>query len=170
MSIKSFQDDHNPQFVFASEWSNLVATKRPKRKINESETKDMPQSLSSILIHLIFSTKQWEPFITREIETELHPYLASIFRGMKCPTLALDGTEDHIHALFSLSRVISITQLVEEVKTESSKWVKTKGREFGNFHWQNGYGAFFNCAISTSNREELHLPAKNPPSTDHVSG
>ena len=102
----------------------------------------MPQSLSSILIHLIFSTKHREPFITTQIETELHPYLASIFRGLKSPTLALDGTQDHIHALFSLSRVITIAALVEEVKTESSKWIKTKGVEFINFHWQKGYGAF----------------------------
>jgi REP element-mobilizing transposase RayT len=68
--------------------------------------------------------------------------MASVFRGLKSPTLALDGTQDHIHALFSLSRVITIAALVEEVKTESSKWIKTKGVEFINFHWQKGYGAF----------------------------
>jgi len=44
--------------------------------------------------------------------------------------------------MFSLSRVINIADLVEEVKTESSKWIKTKGAEFRNFHWQRGYGAF----------------------------
>jgi putative transposase len=102
----------------------------------------MPQSLSSILIHLIFSTKHREPFITEKIEKELHPYMASIFRGLKSPSLALNGTEDHIHALFSLSRIVTIAELVEEVKTESSKWIKTKGKEFRNFHWQSGYGAF----------------------------
>ena len=53
----------------------------------------MPQSLSSILIHLIFSTKHRQPFITPQIEVELHPYMASIFRAMKSPALALDGTE-----------------------------------------------------------------------------
>lgn len=68
--------------------------------------------------------------------------MASIFRGLKSPSLALNGTEDHIHALFSLSRIITIAELVEEVKTESSKWIKTKGKEFRNFHWQSGYGAF----------------------------
>jgi REP element-mobilizing transposase RayT len=102
----------------------------------------MPQSLSSILIHLIFSTKHREPFISPEIEKELHPYMAKIFRALKSPALAIDGTRDHIHTLFALSRVITIADLVEEVKTESSKWIKTKGPEFGNFHWQSGYGAF----------------------------
>jgi putative transposase len=102
----------------------------------------MPQSLSSILIHLIFSTKNREPFLAPFIERELHPYMAKIFRSLKSPSLAIDGTSDHIHALFSLGRVIKIADLVEEVKTESSKWIKTKGREFEDFHWQRGYGAF----------------------------
>ena len=102
----------------------------------------MPQSLSSILIHLIFSTKNREPLLTPEIETELYPYLASIFNAMKSPALIINGTSDHLHTLFSLSRVVTIADIVEEVKTESSKWIKTKGREFRNFHWQSGYGAF----------------------------
>jgi putative transposase len=102
----------------------------------------MPQSLSSILIHLIFSTKNREPFITPAIEAELHPYMASIFRALKSPSLTIDLTSDHIHILFSLGRVITVADLVEEVKTGSSKWIKTKGPEFRNFHWQKGYGAF----------------------------
>ena len=112
----------------------------------------MAQSLSSILIHLIFSTKNREPFITPAIETELHPYMAKIFRELKSPSLALDGTTDHVHILFSLSRVVAVADLVEEVKTESSKWIKRKGREFKNFHWQAGYGAF---SIGQSNVETL---------------
>ncbi|MEP6707657.1 MAG: IS200/IS605 family transposase [Pyrinomonadaceae bacterium] len=102
----------------------------------------MPQSLSSILIHLIFSTKHREPFITPTIETELHPYMAKIFRGLKSPTLTIGGTNDHVHILFSLGRVIAVADLVEEVKTESSKWIKTKGPEFRDFHWQKGYSTF----------------------------
>jgi putative transposase len=68
--------------------------------------------------------------------------MASIFRELKSPSLTIDGTTDHLHILFSLSRVMNIADLVQEVKTESSKWIKTKGREFRNFHWQSGYGAF----------------------------
>ena len=109
---------------------------------NRKRDQDMPQSLSSILIHLIFSTKNREPFLSPEIEAELYPYIASIFKVMKSPALIIDGASDHVHTLFSLSRVVTIADLVEEVKTESSKWIKTKGREFQNFHWQNGYGAF----------------------------
>ena len=112
----------------------------------------MPQSLSSILIHMIFSTKNREPFITPAIETELHPYMAKIFRELKSPSLTIDGTTDHVQILFSLGRVIKVADLVEEVKTESSKWIKTKGEEFRNFHWQKGYGAF---SIGQSNLAAL---------------
>ncbi len=102
----------------------------------------MPQSLSSVLIHLVFSTKNREPALTEAIEKELHPYMATIFRALKSPSLAIDGTTDHVHILFSLGRVIKTAELVEEVKTASSKWIKTKGPEFRGFHWQKGYGAF----------------------------
>ncbi len=102
----------------------------------------MPQSLSSILIHLIFSTKNRERFITANLEKELHPYMATIFRSQKSPTLSIGGSTDHVHILFALSRVSKIADVVEEVKTNTSKWIKTKGPELRTFQWQRGYGAF----------------------------
>ncbi len=118
----------------------------------------MPQSLSSILIHLVFSTKNREPFITPAIESELHPYMATIFREHNSPSLIIDGTKDHVHTLFALGRTITIADLVEEVKTGSSKWIKTKGRGFRNFHWQKGYGAF---SIGQSNVAALKRYIRN---------
>jgi REP element-mobilizing transposase RayT len=102
----------------------------------------MSQSLASVLIHLIFSTKNREPLIDREIERELYAYMGGIFRDLKSPMLAGNGTEDHAHVLFSLARTVSIADLVEEVKKSSSKWVKTKGSNLQGFQWQAGYGAF----------------------------
>jgi putative transposase len=118
----------------------------------------MPQSLSSILVHLIFSTKNREPFLTPEIETELHPYMATIFRGLNSPSLAINGNFDHVHVLFSLGRVIAVADLVQEVKTETSKWIKTKGDEFSNFYWQRGYGAF---SVGQSNVPALKRYIRN---------
>jgi len=118
----------------------------------------MPQSLSSILVHLVFSTKNREPFITPAIERELHPYMATIFREHNSPSLIIDGTADHMHALFALGRTMTVAELVEEVKTGSSKWIKTKGSEFRNFHWQKGYGAF---SIGRSNVEEVKRYIRN---------
>ncbi len=102
----------------------------------------MPQSLSRILVHLIFSTKNRERFLTPEICDELHPYLAVVLREDGCPSLRVGGVEDHVHLLFGLSRTRTVAQVVETVKTSSSKWIKTKGSAFAEFHWQAGYGAF----------------------------
>lgn len=78
--------------------------------------------------------------------------MATILRELKSPSLAIDGTADHVHILFSMARVVTIADIVEEVKTSTSKWIKTKGREFRNFHWQSGYGAF---SIGQSNVRSL---------------
>lgn len=118
----------------------------------------MSQSLSSVLVHLVFSTKNREPLIKPPIESELHPYLATIFREYNSPSLAIDGTTDHVHALFTLGRTITLADLVEKIKTSSSKWIKTKGHEFKDFHWQRGYGAF---SIGQSNVPDLKRYIRN---------
>ncbi len=102
----------------------------------------MPQSLSSILIHLVFSTKNRQPWITEKIEHELYKYLGGVFLNHQCPSLLIGGEKDHIHVLFSLSRVCTIAELVKAVKISSSIWIKEKGEEFQHFHWQSGYGTF----------------------------
>ena len=102
----------------------------------------MPQSLSRILVHLIFSTKNREPFLVPEIRTELYSYLAGVLREEECPALQVGGVADHVHLLFGLSRTRTVAQVVEQVKTSSSKWIKPRGQAFAGFHWQAGYGAF----------------------------
>ena len=102
----------------------------------------MPQSLSSILIHLVFSTKNRERLITPEVEPELFAYLAIVFRESGCPALDMGGVEDHIHILFRLSRTKPICDMIEEIKKRSSKWIKEKDPALAAFQWQNGYGAF----------------------------
>jgi len=102
----------------------------------------MAQSLSSVLVHLIFSTKERYPFIKAPVADELHAYLATVRATCGCPARRVGGTDDHVHILFSLSRTMAVSDLVEEVKKSSSKWIKTKGPELRAFAWQNGYGAF----------------------------
>jgi REP element-mobilizing transposase RayT len=102
----------------------------------------MAQSLSSILIHLIFSTKNREPLVTAEIEPVLHRYMAGILKEKHCPALTIGGTPDHVHVLFTLARTTSVSDVVEDLKKDSSKWIKTQGAAFHQFHWQAGYGAF----------------------------
>jgi len=112
----------------------------------------MPQSLSRILIHLVFSTKNREPRLTPALQTELHPYLAGILDQIQCPSLQVGGVTDHVHLCFGLSRTRTIAEVVETVKTSSSKWIKTKGNALADFHWQSGYGAF---SVSQSDAETV---------------
>jgi REP element-mobilizing transposase RayT len=102
----------------------------------------MPQSLASVLVHLVFSTKHRQPLIGPDVEGALHAYLATVLREMDSPAIAINGTEDHVHILFRLSRKMALAEVVEEVKKRSSKWIKTKGPAYGEFYWQSGYGAF----------------------------
>ncbi len=101
----------------------------------------MPQSLSKVLVHLIFSTKHREPLIGPGIRPRLHAYLVGILGNLKSPSLQTGGVADHVHILFALSRTITQADVVEEVKKSSSKWMKTEGG-VPTFSWQAGYGAF----------------------------
>lgn len=112
----------------------------------------MPQSLSRLLTHLVFSTKHRTPCLTPDIQQELHPYLAGVLDNIQCPALRVGGVEDHVHLFFGLSRTMSISEVVEKVKTSSSKWLKTKSPALGEFNWQQGYGAF---SVSQSDAEAV---------------
>ncbi len=123
----------------------------------------MPQSLSNILVHVVFSTKHRAPLLGTEVRQELHPYLAGIARHNGCNPLQVGGTEDHVHLLITLSRTLTVAQLVEHLKTGSSKWLKTKGSNLSGFSWQGGYGAFSVGVTQTvevvryiQNQEEHH--------------
>lgn len=118
----------------------------------------MPQSLSRVLIHLVFSTRNRERVLTSTIQTELHPYLTGTLDNIQCPSLQVGGVEDHVHFLFGLSRTRTIANVVETVKTSSSKWIKTKGAEFAYFHWQSGYGAF---SVSQSDADAVVAYIRN---------
>ena len=102
----------------------------------------MPQSLSNILVHIIFSTKLRKSIIASKIETELYAYLASILKNCDCSPIIIGGSEDHVHILCKLSKSRSISSVIEDIKKKSSKWIKTKGQEYMNFYWQSGYGSF----------------------------
>ena len=102
----------------------------------------MAQSLSCVLIHFVFSTKNRRPIISAAFEQDLFPYFATVLRGMNSPSIAINGVEDHIHALFSLARTVTIADVVEEVKKRSSKMAKANPNGVADFQWQNGYGAF----------------------------
>jgi len=120
----------------------------------------MPQSLSSVIIHLVFSTKNHRPVIAGPAASEIHPYLIGILNNLGCPSIQTGGVADHVHLLFRLSRTRTIAEVVEIVKSNSSKWIKTKGSRYSTFHWQLGYGSF---SIGKSEMKSLIEYIKNQP-------
>jgi REP element-mobilizing transposase RayT len=119
----------------------------------------MPQSLSNVLIHIVFSTKNRQPFLRKkESRDVMTGYLIGTLQNLNCPSLIVGVVEDHVHILCNLHRTISIAKLVEELKTSSSARIKTEGPQLRDFHWQNGYGAF---SVSQSNVDEVRRYIEN---------
>lgn len=111
-------------------------------RIRTKNKNTMGQSLVKNYIHIVFSTKHREPLIYPPVETELHAYLGGICNKLGCQVIIVGGYIDHIHILCMLSKKIALMKLMEEIKSYSSKWIKTKGVGYESFYWQDGYGAF----------------------------
>lgn len=102
----------------------------------------MGQSLVIQYTHIVFSTKHREKLILPSIEAELFDYLGGTCNEMDCQSLIVGGHLDHVHILCRLSKNIALAKLLEQIKSNSSKWIKTVDSQFSNFFWQDGYGAF----------------------------
>jgi len=102
----------------------------------------MPQSLSKVYTHIIFSTKHRKNLIDSQIENDLYNYVGGICKNLECNPVQVGGYKNHIHLLCLLSRKIPQMQLVQEIKQVSSKWIKTMDDRYSNFYWQEGYGIF----------------------------
>lgn len=102
----------------------------------------MPQSLSKVYVHIVFSTKQREHILNEQVSPKLYRYLAGICNKMECRPIKIGGHTDHVHVLCMLSKKVTIIKLLEELKKSSSKWMKLQGDNFRLFYWQDGYGIF----------------------------
>ncbi len=102
----------------------------------------MGQSLVKNYLHIVFSTKNRKPLIDEDIENELYSYLTGICNKLECYPIKVGGHTNHVHVLCNLSKKMALVKLMEELKSHSSKWIKTKGDKYSNFYWQDGYGAF----------------------------
>ena len=112
----------------------------------------MPQSLSFLLVHIVFSTKDRAPVLAAPVRPALHAYLATVARNAECECYRVGGIADHVHLAIRFARTITTAKLVEELKTSSSKWLKTQSPALTTFAWQRGYGAF---SVGPSNLEAL---------------
>jgi len=108
----------------------------------------MAQSLAKNLVHLVFSTKNRACLIHDDLRPDLHAYLATVLKNMECPALIINSVEDHVHIFFILHRTVALSSAVGELKSSSSKWLKTQSDQLATFAWQAGFGAF---SVSESN-------------------
>lgn len=113
----------------------------------------MSQSLSNVIVHVVFSTKDRRPFLRdREHREQLHAQLGGTSKTLNCPPIITGGVEDHIHLLARQSRTITLADWVKELKRVTSIWIKEQEPRLNDFTWQAGYGAF---SVSQSQRDKV---------------
>ena len=102
----------------------------------------MAQSLSKVVLHIIFSTKDRESWLDSDVRPRMHAYLAAVCRDLGAQLVRVGGVADHVHIVTTLPRTLSQAQMIERIKKVSSKWIKTLDARYRGFFWQRGYGAF----------------------------
>src|SRR5262245_35580863 len=112
----------------------------------------MPQSLSKVILHIIFSTKDREPWLGLDVRPRMHAYLATVCRDVGAEVVRVGGVADHVHIVTTLPRTVSQAQLIEQIKKVSWKLIKTLDVRYRGFFWQRGYGAF---SVSQSQLEAI---------------
>lgn len=112
----------------------------------------MSQSLVKNLLHLVWSTKNRQQFISEGIRGDLEKYIGGIFRNLNTTPIQIGAAPDHIHCLVDLTKNTALKEVLEKVKSSSSKWMKELGTKYQNFYWQNGYAGF---SISASHKDAV---------------
>ena len=102
----------------------------------------MAQSLSKVVLHIIFSTKDRESWLDSDVRPRMHAYLAAVCRDLGAQLVRVGGVADHVHIVTTLPRTLCQAQMIERIKKVSSKWIKTLDARYRGFFWQRGYGAF----------------------------
>ena len=121
-------------------------------------TAAMSQSLHVLSVHIIFSTKERRRWLTQEIRSRIWAYQSRILQNLECYSITIGGVEDHVHILCNLTKKLAPTKVLELLKKDSSKFVKTLRDDLAPFHWQDGYGLF---SVSPSHIEVLREYIEN---------
>lgn len=112
----------------------------------------MAHTFTHLLTHIIFSTKNRAPLLDTDLKSHLFPYLGGIIRAHDSKALIINGPADHIHILASLAAKHSLSDLMRELKADSSGWIHKTFPNQQTFAWQIGYGAF---GVSHSNLPDV---------------
>jgi REP element-mobilizing transposase RayT len=113
----------------------------------------MGHTYTSTLFHIVFSTKERQPVIAEP--AKLWAYMAGVARNLDYEAFAIGGTQNHVHLLVRLPSDVSVSQAVQKLKSNSSRWLRENGSWFG---WQQGYGAF---SVSASNADAVRHYIQN---------
>lgn len=112
----------------------------------------MPQSFTNLIYHIVFSTKNRQPIITDDVKSRLYDYIGGTIRKQGGIALAINGTSDHLHVLAKLRADKAVSNVLRDLKANSSGWMHKVFPELKDFSWQNGYGAF---TVSASQIEKV---------------
>jgi REP element-mobilizing transposase RayT len=102
----------------------------------------MASTLTKVLLHITYSTKNREPLLATSEEPDLYAYIGGVCRNLHSPLLDMGGTADHVHMLVSIAKTISLADLMLNIKRDSSKWLNERPERSRRFAWQEGYFAF----------------------------
>ncbi len=126
----------------------------------------MANTYTQIHIHFVFAVKFRQAIIGNEWKEKLHKYIAGIIKNSNHKLLAINGVSDHVHILIGMRPVQSISDLMKNIKQDSSKWINTNRFLKSHFEWQEGYGAFsysksqLNAVVNYIQNQELHHKKK----------
>jgi REP element-mobilizing transposase RayT len=122
----------------------------------------MPQSLSNIILHIVFGTRHRVPCLIKPVRTSLFPYMSTIVRNAGSECYRAGGVEDHVHLAVRLNRTETVADLVRDVKAGSSKWLKhrhpcsttSRGRE-GMLHFQSHIRVWISSSPTSMDRKHI---------------
>jgi putative transposase len=118
----------------------------------------MSSTLTNLVYHIVFSTKNREPNITAPIRMELYKYIGGIVRAEGGTLLEIGGMPDHVHLVVRFKSEPSVATMIKIIKSKSSKWLNEQPKRPGRFEWQRGYAAF---TVSVSQLEAVRSYVKN---------
>ena len=118
----------------------------------------MASTLTNLLYHVVFTTKNREPIITAPIRENLYKYIGGIVRGEGGILLEIGGTADHVHLVTRFKSEPSIATMIKIIKSKSSKWLNEQPKRPGRFEWQRGYAAF---TVSVSQLDKVRAYVRN---------
>ena len=116
----------------------------------------MAQSLTKLYIHLIFHIKNISVTIRKEDKNDLFAHIGTVIKDNESIPILINGTNDHVHILFVMSKNISLAKLAEEIKRHSSRWIRTVNQYYKSFSWQGGYSGF-SVSQSLHNKTKLYI-------------